>query len=165
MKLIPIVLTLLILGAPVSAQDSSGVKDNIAFGAASWDDVDGMKFTGGVGIPVVSLLGFNVIEYAQAIVGDYGEVEIESAVSRKLSSKLIGGIILGPMFAMENGEDRTSATYLPFVGGVLAAYEVTPTFGVHGFAKYRFTVTDTETFADGWKAGVGLFARFAWPGL
>lgn len=163
MKTLFLTIALLLFGVGVMAQDTEPTKDNIAYAAATWDDTDGSSITGGIGLPIIGLLGFNLIEYAQITVGDYGEVEIESALSRRLSSKLIGGIIMGPMLAIENGEDRSATTYLPFVGGVLAAYEFSPTFGVHGFAKYKFTVTETATFQDGWKAGIGVFARFALP--
>ena len=110
--------------------------------------------------PGVSLYTFNYVD-----AGKYGSVanEVGMSVNIPQVSGLGVGLIAGPNVdwianVPTAGIDPT--VYLTTAAGGFLWYDIKPTFGVWGYAKYKFSLETGNLYPEGTVAGAGLLVRF-----
>jgi len=142
--------------ASVVAQESN---PNVVFGGFRYDQ--GIIVSGGYATNVNDgLWSFNYIDFGNAQVAniELGYLWDMSFIAKKLYLGVIAGPNTDWVGAAEN-DDASAITYLLGAAGGVACYNISDSWGLWGYTKYRFALEE-NAYKNMYLGGGGLFYRF-----
>jgi hypothetical protein len=129
--------------------------DNLIFMGVRYGDIPKLPL---VSIGYGGNITGNLWNFTYTDVGNYQSLNTELAFMKKFG-KLSIGPLAGPNADWQTSDNADGISYLVGAAGLLTAYDFKE-FGVWGYIKYKFTLSDDNLYKDGYVGGIGIFHRF-----